>query len=661
METEEAWYTTIDRTVDGFATQVYQFPDSLIGLLAALPIDKEDSLSHYYRKVQYARCHFLANRTEEALAYINEVEAYGKRTKASPSLHTLLALNDNARAVILQSRNEREEALRYLQNAYSHAAQADSRREQPNICINAADICRQLGKLPEAAHWYRTAMQVADSLGLNGMQHSIQTGLGLVYADLHHFELAQQYYERAEKEYPPQDDQERFYFYNSRGNAYYYAKQYPEALACFRQAYTISQKYKSPFNNAIVETNLGEIFLLMQQNDSAHHYLDLANTFFNNSPQADDAIQFYLNGLYAALALQEEDLKAAQHYLSKPYDLKRLSPTYLYLYNRRLMDYHARRGNYREAYERLQEMNVYNDSLRNAQHLNRIAETEYRYRQDTALLHRDIAIARAGSEVSQLRSTVNLIVALLILTLGGGVWFYLFLRQRHEKRRRQQLELITRLRMENVRNRFSPHFVFNALNAVMGNLTTEESRILPLRRLVEVLRSNLQTADRLAISLHEEMEQTKSYAELRHSINPNLPLPEWLVDDEVDKELLIPATLLQIPVENALKHAFPHIGSDPTERKQDMVPFIRIHIRREGEATLLTIDDNGTGFQSAPTRRNDSTGTGLRMLFRTVELLNQKNLRKMKLELEDRATLSQGKEKGTRVSIAIPTDYTYDI
>ena len=322
------------------------------------------------------------------------------------------------------------------------------------------------------------------------------------------------------------------------------------------------------------------------------------------------------------------------------------------------MEYYTKISDFKKANQYQKLVTLYDDSLRNSRYQNSIAEIDMRYRQDTALLRRDIVIANTNNQVSNLQSTVTLTISLLVLTLIVVLSIYSYIRRRNERKRREQLSLITKLRMENVRNRFSPHFVFNVLNAVIGSLSREESKALPLRLLIQVLRSNLLISDKIAIPLHEEVELVKSYAGLRQSINPETPNVEWNISPDINLELLLPAMIIQIPVENALKHAFP-----PTFNL-DETPLVSIQIVPEdNDYTRIVIEDNGIGYvpgvkPSGKLHPND-TGTGIHILFRTVELLNLKNIHKMTFEITDRS-VNQKDEHGTRVTILIPSIYNYN-
>lgn len=654
----EKWCTPIIKLGDSLNDLSIRNPDSFSLILSQIPIDKNDSLNWYFRLLYYARNDFFKGEFDSALHKTSIIEAFGKRTTASPSISTILAACFNIRGVIMQSINNCDSALSCYKRAYQEVNKADVNREIFNICLNLADAFRQLGKLPETAAWYRRSMFLADSLGNDQVKNKILSGLGTVYAHMSNYKLAHYYYSLVDSCYPPQSLYEKHVFYNSWGNIYSSEKRPDQALKCFKKSLTSVQKLQLPLSRAIVYGNLGQTYMELEQMDSAHKYLDMSAQYFFHSPDADDAIRFYLNGLYATLALEENNLDLAKQYLSKPFDPVRIGPIYLYLHNKRLLEYYEKKNNYAEAFKYQKLVSTYDDSIRNVNYLNSVTESDMRYRQDTALLRRDIVIANTNSRISNLQSTVTLTVSLLVLTLIAVLSIYSYIRRRNERKRREQLSLITKLRMENVRNRFSPHFVFNVLNAVIGSLSREESKALPLRLLIQVLRSNLLISNKIAIPLREEIELVKSYAGLRQSINPETPTVKWNISPDINLDLLLPAMIIQIPVENALKHAF------PSTYNSDKAPLVSIQITPENnDYTRIVIEDNGIGYipgikPSGKLHSND-TGTGIHILFRTVELLNLKNIHKMTFEITGRS-VSQTEEHGTRVTILIPSIYNYN-
>jgi len=208
------------------------------------------------------------------------------------------------------------------------------------------------------------------------------------------------------------------------------------------------------------------------------------------------------------------------------------------------------------------------------------------------------------------------------------------------------------LRMEIVRNRLSPHFVFNALNLIMPSLGQHSEIEQNFRMLIQLLRNNLRASEQIAVPLGKEMNLVKNYLQLQKLSNLGRISVNWHVADNVPKDMLIPSMSIQIPVENAVKYAF-------TPEQKDA--RIDVGITRMEDAIRIVIDDNGIGYQpDADNFDIRGTGSGLKMLSRTAELLNTRNQRKMIFSIENRKSTGNN-AVGTRVTIVVPLEYQFEI
>lgn len=626
---------------------VYTNPDLMEKRFREAQKRLTDSMSYYRLELFAGYCRHLMGNTPDAVSINRKVMAYARSHEGCEALE---AMCWNHRRALLLGMNMRDSSIACLHHAYDALYRTSDRRELENICINLADEYRQKGDWDSAARYYRKALWVADSLGSEKVRFSIYVGLAQVYADMHNFSQAHHYFDMAERNPEERLEYEEYYFLNSKGNCYYFEERYTEALDCFMKAYGIVRKFSQPSLDALTEANIGEIYTLLGRYDSAHFYLDKSYAHFAQAPQANEDAMFYLNSLQAALALNEHRLDEAGRYLSKPYNPERVEPSYMYLHNKRLMEYYERQGDWRKAYMYREMVEKYNDSIRNERHMNSIAEIDYRYRQDTTLLKRDILIAGKNVQLSEQHTTIVFIVALLLIVVLGAVLVFVYVRRKNERIYARQLALVTRLRMDNVKNRISPHFTLNVLNTIMPAMRQYEELSHKLQLFVKVLRSNLLASDKVAMTLAEEMEVVKDFVSLREQTNPVTPHVSWHVDETVDTGILVPTMCIQIPVENALKYAF-----DGMEGCGE----ITVSIDGRDRGALVSIRDNGFGYNpGAHSNSERGTGNGLKMLYRTVEMLNARNTVKMRFDIRN---LSDAGERGTLVTIYIPYSYQFNL
>ena len=661
---DDSWYRPIDEFVTQHQQMMQSQPDSMILQIRNLKCGGKPELVEQWKRLIMAKCCYLKGADPECQALIDSVNGFCRQHPDQETTFKIQSYADNLQGVLLQAVGKREPARTYYIKAYRELMKLDNHNDAIDICINIADASRQLGKLADASSWYRRANFLADSLSLHEAQNSILAGLGQVYNDLRNYQLAHFYFRKAERQYPPRNPKDAHFFYNSWGNVYSSQEKPAEALKCFLKAQKATRQMGQPFMTAVVDANLGQTYLELNRLDSAQKYLANTTKFFFVQPNMQNDLQFYIDGLNAALALKQNHLDKASAILSKPYDLSKMSPNYLYLYHKGWADLYERKGQFAKALQYQKLMKQYDDSLRNATMVSNVQENELRFKQDTAIVRRDLTLQSTQAEAKSSRLILLLVIGLLVVGVLALVVFYRYKSLRHKHQHREEMNRMMALKMENVRNRFSPHFVFNVLNIFISNLP-KGVNVKPLRLLIQVLRANLLTCDQVAVSLEDELQMVMSYSSLRHETNPWLPMPRFDIAKEVDMTLMLPSMILQIPVENALKHAF--VGMEESEEK----PLLDVKVWIEDGMLRIDVIDNGCGGAGAVagmgTRKTNaaaSTGTGLRILNSTIEMLNAGNARKLYFRMQSRAGAAGGgsdRQKGMCVSIGVPCEYDYSV
>ena len=641
--------------------QMQANPDSIAAVVRAMSCGGDPDLARQWKRIVVAKCQYLKGDNAGCVAMADTVESYCRSHQGDEAAGQLLAYAYNVHGVALMADVQRDSGYAYSMRAYNEALRLADRSDIVDISIDVADAFFQQGKLADAASWYRRASVLADSLHMTDIQGFILTGLGQVYGNLQNYRLAHRYFAKAERLVTagatPKD---LHFFYNNWGNVYSGQGKPAEALRCFRKAQRAARDIDQPLLTALVDANLGQTFLELNRLDSAQKYLARASAFFLAKPDMQSDTQFYVDGLNAMLALEQGDLAKATAILGKPYDLSRMNPNYLYLHNKSLAQLYERKGQYAKALYCQKLTNSYSDSLRNAAVVSNVYDSELRFKQDTAIVHRDANLSAARAQARSARVISLLAWVLVGVGVVAFVAFYRYKSLRAANQRHQAKRRMMALKMENVRNRFSPHFVFNVLNAFMAGLPAGVS-VRPLRLLIQVLRVNLLSCDKIAVSLDEELQMVMAYASLRHETNPSLPMPRLDVASGVDRALMLPSMIVQIPVENALKHAF--VGMEADGGRQ---PSLDVRVWVDDATLRIDVVDNGCGGAAArpagvKPHSAVSTGTGLRILNATIEMLNAGNARKMYFRMQSRQdTGADGRQaSGTCVSIGVPCGYDF--
>lgn len=202
----------------------------------------------------------------------------------------------------------------------------------------------------------------------------------------------------------------------------------------------------------------------------------------------------------------------------------------------------------------------------------------------------------------------NLIIA-LVLTAILLRYFYL----RQELRVREQLALQARL--DSLRARIRPHFLFNTLNSIASLIATRpETAEKAVEDLSELFRASLRESSE-PTSVADEVRLTTLYLDIEKlRLGDRLQI-NWDVDDSVLAEPM-PALVLQPLVENAVYHGISRLAAGGC---------VEISIRREGDSVcvgvrnpipgnMAALPGNSMGLDNVRQRMQAVFGTGTLLL-----------------------------------------------
>ena len=545
-----------------------------------------------------------------------------------------------------------EKAVESFQEAYHYYSKTKAYRELTIACISLGATLYRCGNLSEAMEYYRKASYIQDSLCSKDFYVAIQTGIAQVYVDLQNYIVANQYLDNARKYLNKAHVNEIYYYFVTRGVCYYYQKRYNLAYSDF----TIALEHASRmgrYQEIMCKVSLGEIALMDNELDLALSHIDDCVKFLEENPKMHNkTLKFYIASLSADVFMAHGDFEEANKLLNLLPDPKEVKMMrYLSLHYYRLHTYAFENHEYKKAYELLQVAHNYKDSISNLAAVNRVVEIGRRYQRDTTLLRQRFQLARLEAKTSQHQMKIYVLVSSLLILILGYTVAMKMLRRRNEKRVQAQFEQISKLRMDVVRNRLSPHFIFNVLGMMLPKFKQNPELHQLSELFIDVLRGNLLASNQLSIEYAEEIRLVKQYVGLYHKSKGEYPVVNWhdATHEEVNN-IHVPTMCVLIPVENALKHAFPVL---------DEQSRIDVHIMCADNRLMLRIIDNGAGYNPgmvAATGRD--TGTGLRVLSRTISLLNQKNSRPIEFQVRN---LNKEGNHGTEVKISIPFEYQYKL
>ena len=610
----------------------------------------QDSMSYYRLMGLYGKTFFISSDFDSILYYSRPVKEYDKRAAACPRWNDVLSDVYNIEGNVWMQLNQPDSAVAYYEKSYAYRLKGDKAHLLSDICMNLADAHLHRGELAHTASYYRRALFICDSLHLS--EHSkfpVYCGLGQTYMDLRDFDLSNHYYELAGQFFDEMTVSEKWVYLNNRGNHYYYKKDYQEALVYMRQAAELIADYpQMVFESNLSKVNLGDLYLLTNRLDSAENNLNEGYRYF--SEIKNNSAMHYIETLMIELSLKKGNIARAREMIARTASTGHVDANMLTIRNQYLQHYYEKAGDYRNAYEYLKRDYQLNDSIRSERIRTRVAELDMRYRQDTIVLRKEMQIQRQAGEVRVLKLSMYIWVLVCLLLAAGTVVIIWYMRKKREFLRERFFQQINRVRMENLRGRISPHFTFNVLGREINQFNGSEEVKNNLMELVKYLRRSLELTEKLSVSLQDELDFVQSYIGLESGRVGKDFTASVVVEEGLDaKSIMIPSMIVQIPVENAIKHGL--AGKDDEKE-------LTIRISREGKGVRIVICDNGRGYLPQVASSTKGTGTGLKVLYQTIQLLNTKNKNeKIRFNIDNR---NDG-QTGTQVSVFIPFHFSYDL
>lgn len=613
-------------------------------------VQVQDSQVYYRLLALYGKTFFVSSDFDSIYYYNHKVKKFSPKTSECPQWNDVLADVYNIQGNVCIQLNRPDSSVIYYKKAYDYRLKGRRLHLLPDICINTADAYLHCGDLAYTASYYRRALFLCDSLNLS--EHAkfpVYYGLGQTYMELRDFDLSNHYYEMAGRFFNEMNVGEKWIYLNNRGNHYYYKKDYREALNFMRRANALVTSHpQMVFEQNLVKVNLGELYLLTDDLDSAQVCLDESYRYFTEI-QHSSAV-YYIETQMIELALKKGNIAQAHKMIERTIPQGHLDANMLMIRNQYLQHYFERTGDYRRAYEYLKSDCDLDDSIRSERVQMRVAELDMRYQQDTVLLRKEVQIQRQAGEVRVLKLSVYIWVLVCVLLIAGVVVIIWYMRKKREFLRERFFRQINRVRMENLRSRISPHFTFNVLGREINQLKGSEEVKNNLMELVKYLRRSLELTEKLAVSLQDELDFVRSYIELeRGRVGDDFTATVTLDEGLDGTRIQIPSMIVQIPVENAIKHGL--AGKDGDKE-------LTVRVSREGNGIRITVCDNGRGYLPQVSSATRGTGTGLKVLYQTIQLLNTKNKSdKIRFDITNR---NDGKT-GTLVSVYVPFHFSYDL
>lgn len=609
--------------------------------------EAKDSLVKYNYLAMTLKTYLITSQLDSAQIVIQQIHDFIERQHSSSQMADLESECFNMKGNIFARVGNMDSAEICFRKAYELRMRGTRIEVVPDILMNLADANNRLGKLDIGAAWYRRALLMCDSLHIASTKKPpIYYGLAQVYVTMRDFEQCDYYYNLAGESYDSMLPYEKYIYLNNRGTSYYYREDYQTAIKYFQKVIDLVEGYADmSFELNLGRLNLGDCYLQLNMVDLAVKYINECQLFFEE--MGVSTALYYIDTQKIELALLQKDFQEARRLLSESVVPPGIDPDMVHIRNKYLQQFYEETGNYKRAYHYLQRNNQLDDSIRNERVRMRTADLTLRYQQDSTLIAHRVLLQEQKNKVLVLRQTQFVVFAVAVVSILTAVFLYLYSKKKRALLFARNHRTVSTLRLENIRNRLSPHFIFNVLNREMAERNVEEKQ--ELSSLVKLMRRNLELVEQLCVTLAEELDFVKTYINLeRRSLGPDFHSELKIEKDVQPEQIRIPSMMIQIPVENAVKHAL---------REKEGERNLWVSVCRRGSGICIKITDNGGGYR--PDSRNRGTGTGMKVIMQTIQILNNKNKEAIDV-LVHNVSLQSG-EMGCEVTFWLPDNYDYRI
>ena len=205
-----------------------------------------------------------------------------------------------------------------------------------------------------------------------------------------------------------------------------------------------------------------------------------------------------------------------------------------------------------------------------------------------------IALALDYSTADTPQPVTFLTISIVISSVLYYIWLHFQFVREHED------DLEAQQRIQIMMTQIQPHFLYNTLATIRSLcLRSPETAARTIDKFSRYLRQNLDALDSIGlIPFGRELEHVRIYTEIEMLMFPYIDI-RYSVEDE---DFMMPVLTLQPLVENAIRHGVRARESG----------LIDIAVRRKEDGHIITITDNGVGFDPAAAYSGEGKHIGIR-------------------------------------------------
>ncbi|MDE5996971.1 MAG: histidine kinase [Muribaculaceae bacterium] len=609
-------------------------------LLKKTAIEKGDSALWSEAMVQQGVNYYYQGNAPLVLSSADSAIVWLERQKPSKERARLLAKAYQTHGAYYDQYyfNPDSSAL-YFRKAVDNAELSGIQEDLPQAYSNYANAMRMAASLDSAAFYYHRAITTADSLGLEKIHYiPLYNGIASVLTDMRDFANSSYWWRKSMDIIESMSQYDKFNTLTGYGNDLYYREDYEGAKKVFtRLRNMLDSVPETQWEKMFTNVNLADSYIRLGETKNAFNILDSAANYFSTY-QPNPVVTSYIHTLQIRAATADGEYERGIN-LARIYpesDTLRLEQHLARL--KAMEDLYRKVGNHKLAYITRCRHDHLNDSLRSYNLSQQISALNAQYQRDRRILDLEAGNTRQQAHIYKLMAAIAISLAVIVIL----VLFFVIRRINMKRREERMMSKIISLRQENLRNRITPHFIYNALNHELQN--EKSGKPSHLDALVHLIRRQQIIASEILIPFSEELKFTDDYISVIGD-NGRDPLDyKYNIEDGIDSEFLFPAMTLQILVENAFKHGFTTLEPG-TERK------LEISVKRAGDGRITVSVFNNRGPLPSNAKKG---GTGLHILVETIRLINEHNREQTSLKIDTDA--DRDGTKGYNAIITFPNN-----
>ena len=611
----------------------------------------DDSLQYYRYQALLTRYYFMtmqADSMRQATERLHRFLAAQPSADDNPILIELAIHEQRQRGVYaVKMSGQMDSALAHYERAMQLLDRLPGHTDHRLVMLtNLADVCKQMGRYDRCVDYYHKAIDLSDSVGVDTLTNIvIHLGIATAHTAMGNFEYSDHWWQLADSLRPLMQRGDLFQLLNNRGNDYFLQAKYAESLKCFAALDSLCDSHDDMmWERLFCHVNLSHVYIKMGEREKAMQLIDEAEHFF--TAQRQPIALYYLTTQRMEQAVLDGHTDEALKLHEASGLPAGMIPEQIILRQQVLMMLYRKAGQWQQYAKAMTTYQYLQDSLISDKQRMQFAVELLRHDHKRNMLDKQRQIEE--KELSFRWAVALLVAAAIVIILLS----YIGLLYRREQQLREQAmhSRIAGLRMANVRNRITPHFMSNALAHEM--LAQMDGKQADLDSLVELLHRGIEMSGTEQTTLRDELTFIQFYCDVEgRSIGPDFVYNTQLAADVDPDRVVLPAMFVQILVENALKH-----GLKPKPRSAGKQRTVTVRATRRDNGTLVEVIDNGVGLP-AEWQRTDHTG--LKVVRQTMQLLNEQNSRQITFELANYT--SDDGQKGCRAALFLPDDYSYTL